>query len=347
MINSEYKTEYPIHYAVMFKGAEKVESLLPGLLKETQEQANEVDNFGKTPLDYALCTEKVDELIVKVLLTAGANIDARDNKGNTHLHNAALLEQPGQMQRIQFLLTVGANPLLINEDCKTPADLAQGYAKELLEDAAKKQRATNELFDAVCGSNREDKKINELIKKGGDVNGVKKFDPNRRTKGNIGKSILTHLTQLYIDLFYRSYRVRSQTYHTYLGRIKKVVKLGADPEKRDDYGKSAIFIIEQEEGGIKNEIVQESKKGCAELVSRLLRQINEGIAEIESNIPGHEQPVDISQPSTSAIREACKSSWVERTCHPSGADHLSASWVKKKCKLSSADHSSTSRGAEK
>ena len=241
MGDSKYEAEYPVHHAVRIGNAKKVESLLTGLLEETQVIVNKVDDKGNVPLSYALCNRNAALLIVEILLIAGANVDAQDRGGNTVLHDAALFKQKEIVER---LLEEGANPLLINKDGKTPADLAgedaNGFARkgatelsELLERAEKKQRATNKLFCSICGA-YTNKLISNLISEGGDINGTRKFDPNGKGGQNIGRNILTHLTQLYIN------NQNSQ----YLSRIRKTIELGGDPDKLDDHRNSSASIIQ-------------------------------------------------------------------------------------------------------
>jgi hypothetical protein len=92
------------------------------------------DKDGIQPLSYAVVGETDKECadIVRVLLDAGARVEAKDNKGWTALHFAI---RNSFEDAIKILLQYGANPLIISSDGETPESLARdvgGPVAELL-----------------------------------------------------------------------------------------------------------------------------------------------------------------------------------------------------------------------
>ncbi|NJS13413.1 MAG: hypothetical protein HC788_01005 [Sphingopyxis sp.] len=80
--------------------------------KETLDVRSSIN--GRTPLMAALFEEKPKQF--KVLLEAGANPDLTDNVGNTALHIAAQINEPGH---VLTLLKAGANPNVLNAQNET------------------------------------------------------------------------------------------------------------------------------------------------------------------------------------------------------------------------------------
>ncbi|PKU82778.1 probable E3 ubiquitin-protein ligase XBOS34 [Dendrobium catenatum] len=88
-----------------------------------------VDKEGKSPLILA-CTRSDLLQAAKVLIEMGANVNAYrpGSHAGTPLHHAA---RKGLEKTINLLLSNGANPLLMNDDSKTPLDVARarGHSK--------------------------------------------------------------------------------------------------------------------------------------------------------------------------------------------------------------------------
>lgn len=110
----------PLHEAVSRLNLVEVERLLatPGY------SVNAVDYYGNTPLLYAAMeSEDANNLIIiKLLLDAGANIDARDPKnGNTALHFAVINRSPSI---VEILLSYGANYGALNNEDLMPEQVA-------------------------------------------------------------------------------------------------------------------------------------------------------------------------------------------------------------------------------
>ena len=75
--------------------------------------------FGMTALHVA--ASKGNKEIVELLLTRGADIEAREDTGRTALHTAAFR---GYMEIVKFLLEKGAKINAQTNDGKTPLDWA-------------------------------------------------------------------------------------------------------------------------------------------------------------------------------------------------------------------------------
>jgi len=105
--------------------------------------ANEIDGDGMPALHWAVFAERPDEIhiyrdlakphdtvfrahadapTVKLLVGAGAKLDALDADGNTALHHAVLMDAEAAAK---VLLAAGAKRTVKNKDGKTPADLAK------------------------------------------------------------------------------------------------------------------------------------------------------------------------------------------------------------------------------
>nr|GMD62877.1 putative E3 ubiquitin-protein ligase XBAT35 isoform X2 [Ipomoea batatas] len=86
-----------------------------------------IDREGKTPLIMACMNPKLFD-VAKTLIELGANVNAYrpGRHAGTPLHHAA---KRGLVQTVLLLLSHGANPLAMNDDCLTPLDVARlkGY----------------------------------------------------------------------------------------------------------------------------------------------------------------------------------------------------------------------------
>ena len=75
---------------------------------------------GNAPLHGAPGAGQIEA--VKLLLSAGAEIDARDDRGRTPLHEAA---RKGRVEVAEYLIGAGAQPNLTDGLGQTPLDTAQ------------------------------------------------------------------------------------------------------------------------------------------------------------------------------------------------------------------------------
>ncbi|XP_039058353.1 putative E3 ubiquitin-protein ligase XBAT35 isoform X2 [Hibiscus syriacus] len=82
-----------------------------------------IDREGKTPLILACLNPKLFD-VAKTLIELGANVNAyRPGRlGGTPLHHAA---KRGLENTVKLLLSRGANPLVMNDDCETPLEIAR------------------------------------------------------------------------------------------------------------------------------------------------------------------------------------------------------------------------------
>jgi ankyrin repeat protein len=82
-----------------------------------------VNQFGKagdTPLHLAAMNQALDDM--RVLVSAGADIDARGRFGDTALHEASIR---GHENSVRKLLRLGADPTIKNDFGETALDLAE------------------------------------------------------------------------------------------------------------------------------------------------------------------------------------------------------------------------------
>jgi ankyrin repeat protein len=107
----------PLHFAAFFGHAEAAELLLA--------RGAEVNAFGRgwmtgTALHSAVARSHVD--VVRILLDAGANSNARQSAGWSPLHSAA---HNGDVPSLQLLLAAGADPAATNDEGRSVLDLAE------------------------------------------------------------------------------------------------------------------------------------------------------------------------------------------------------------------------------
>ena len=105
----------PLHLAATY-GADR--SVI-ALLLERRADIEARDNYGDTPLHTAIASDRLDVLVV--LLENGADIEARDDFGDTPLHNAARASKP---DFVAVLLDFGAEIEARDELDNTPLEEA-------------------------------------------------------------------------------------------------------------------------------------------------------------------------------------------------------------------------------
>lgn len=97
------------------------------LLLQNNMDANAKDNFGYTPIYYA-----INKKIAKLLISKGANINNKSEyRGNTVLHCAII---KGNKDIVELLLELGADTTIKNDQGFVAADIAENnlQAKELI-----------------------------------------------------------------------------------------------------------------------------------------------------------------------------------------------------------------------
>ncbi|HEV7425909.1 MAG TPA: ankyrin repeat domain-containing protein [Thermoanaerobaculia bacterium] len=104
---------------------------------------NTADVFGNPVLVYAVKANRED--VVKMLINAGALIDAKDENGRTALTWAVL---KGHKKILEFLLTKGADPLEQDPQGWTPLRYAELYNKPFVEPLKQHSRTPVDDEDA-------------------------------------------------------------------------------------------------------------------------------------------------------------------------------------------------------
>ena len=77
---------------------------------------------------------------IRALADAGADLNAKDESGETPLHRAA---NGRRIDTFLMLAELGADPRIWNDDCETPLNLAEEYAED--SGNAEMARALSEL----------------------------------------------------------------------------------------------------------------------------------------------------------------------------------------------------------
>ena len=106
-----------IHQAVLSYG--DVPNATRYLLYKNPSQVTATNQNGFTPLHLA--AGRGDEVLVRVLIEAGAPLDAFSNKKITPLHMAV---KNNHLAAVEMLMEAGANPSSRNNDGQTPRELA-------------------------------------------------------------------------------------------------------------------------------------------------------------------------------------------------------------------------------
>ena len=149
--NPNVKDEAAADATPLLKAVQELDTDIVSLLLGANANPNLPDLSGWTPLHWAVGQPTVIEKLLsakaevdarnkmgetalhcaagcglkpatELLLDHGAEINARDNMGDTPLHLATLA---GRTEEAEFLLTKGANPNLANNEGKTPLDWAK------------------------------------------------------------------------------------------------------------------------------------------------------------------------------------------------------------------------------
>lgn len=87
------------------------------------------------PLFHYMCATTYREYMADFLLQEGAQVDARDGKGNTPL---MLAVKGGYSSRVNYFLSKGANPFAVNDDGLAVLEAARQLDKERDNDSRQK-----------------------------------------------------------------------------------------------------------------------------------------------------------------------------------------------------------------
>ena len=109
-----------LHFAAFFAKPEAARTLIDAGAPVDVVATNEM---RVQPLHSAAAGHNVE--VCRLLLAAGAEIDARQAGGFTPLHEAA---QNGDPEMVELFLSAGADPATVTDDGKTAADLADDAA---------------------------------------------------------------------------------------------------------------------------------------------------------------------------------------------------------------------------
>lgn len=95
-----------------------------------------------------------DEVMVKELLSLGANIEARRTDGNTPLHEAcaSVRQESESAGVVQALLEAGADRAAKNNESKTPEDLALQKGRKMLVSLLQEAETKSPSTDASVGT---------------------------------------------------------------------------------------------------------------------------------------------------------------------------------------------------
>lgn len=107
-----------LHLAAFFGKAEAARVLLEGGASVSAYGAND---FANQPLHAAAAGRHIE--VCRLLLAAGADVNAAQHAGYTPLHEAA---GSGDVELAELFLSAGADPRAVTTDGRTPADVAVG-----------------------------------------------------------------------------------------------------------------------------------------------------------------------------------------------------------------------------
>ena len=112
-VNEKGKVSGPLSCAVCWGRTDVVKVLI-----DNGADVNAKDDSGDTPLHWAAFTGA--RKITRMLIAAGADVNAKDSEGWTPLHMAAL---HGQGRIVRMLLAAGADPNISDNRKRIAADL--------------------------------------------------------------------------------------------------------------------------------------------------------------------------------------------------------------------------------
>ena len=189
--------------------------------------ANTPDEDGYYPLHHAVMDECAKNEDVKVLIAAGAELEARTRHGRTALHLACL---SGNHHLVKLLISVGANIAAIDEDGNTPMHMAvegsNSSIKLLLDAGAQIDPINNERKTPLIYACE--------IGKVGAIKNLCDYGANARIDQYSEKTLI----RLTIDSFKSIFPSNAQQ------MINSLIKAGAEVGRKDTLtGKTELHII--------------------------------------------------------------------------------------------------------
>ncbi len=234
--------ETPLHKAARFGRADVVEFLLSKGAKPNVQ--NNTDR--KTPLHLAAWGAYAR--IVKLLLSKGAKPNVKDGYGDMPLYLAARQNSPAV---VKLLLAYGANPNIKNAEGETSLHGTTTGGLQV-------------LSSTMAGEER----INPYYIPGGKVNTIKLLlgkgaNPNIQDKR--GSTPLHGLTRTWAREFDdggypESPKIRNIAVKSYTGAIKLLLGKGADPNIKDNKGKTPYDFATNRTKGFLKKLLKKSKK---------------------------------------------------------------------------------------
>ena len=97
------------------------------LIKQPTIDVNKENKQGETPLHYCFKRQFINIPMIRGLIEKGANLNAKDQEGNTALHLAV---KGKNFEGVQILLDVGAIPNVNNKHKKCPLSIAEKETKD-------------------------------------------------------------------------------------------------------------------------------------------------------------------------------------------------------------------------
>lgn len=133
---------WPAHASVLHRAAHHGHDLIVRLLLAAGADIHARDVVGNTPLHVA--TQAGHNRVVKILLDSGASLEAVSQSGMSPLHRAA---SKGKELTCNLLIRRGANPRAEDSSGRTPADWARKRDfKHLSQKLAHRRKSSNSLL---------------------------------------------------------------------------------------------------------------------------------------------------------------------------------------------------------
>jgi ankyrin repeat protein len=192
------------------------EKVIPVLIKK-RNSINKPDNYGNTPLHYAILSGETE--YSKLLLKYGAEVYTKNQQDMSPLHLAALVNN---REIVKELLAKGANVNISGNSGYTPLHIAAemnytGIANDLLfKDANKKIKTNQKLNPATIAGIQNNNDMKKLIKKGGSYS----FNPVQSTLSPVSvKSSSATYPQIDFKLPYDQELVKKRQFNKLIQRV--------------------------------------------------------------------------------------------------------------------------------